>query len=68
MKYEKKGQEWIDKHIHSFMAIGPIFLGAPKAIRAIINGDKMGLETFVKDDQALVMGRFVVFFQLLLIY
>ena len=35
---------WVNEHVHSFLALGPPFLGAPKALRAVLTGDCMGLE------------------------
>ena len=37
---------FLEQNIHSFMALGPPFLGAPKTIRSLIVGDAMGLEVF----------------------
>ncbi|KAL3937493.1 MAG: hypothetical protein SGARI_002102 [Bacillariaceae sp.] len=51
------GQKWIDKYIHTYMPIGAPHLGAPKALRSSISGDKMGLDTFLNDEEALVLGR-----------
>jgi Lecithin:cholesterol acyltransferase len=53
----KKGRKWIDKHIHTYMPIGAPHLGAPKALRSTISGDKMSLDTFLNDEEALVLGR-----------
>jgi hypothetical protein len=59
LKYAKntKGQEWIDEHIDTYVPVGGPHLGAPKALRSFITGDKMGLETFLSDSEALLMGR-----------
>lgn len=54
---KKKGRKWIDKHIHTYMPIGAPHLGAPKALRSTISGDKMSLDTFLNDEEALVLGR-----------
>ena len=51
------GQAWIDKYIHTYCPIGGPHLGAPKSVRSVISGDKMGLDTFLSDTEALVMGR-----------
>ena len=53
----KCGQKWIDKYVHTYMPVGGPHLGAPKAIRATVNGDKMGLDAFLSDDEGLVLGR-----------
>ena len=54
---KNKGQAWIDKHIHSYVPVGAPHLGAQKSIRGIIDGDKMGLEAFLEDDEGLMLGR-----------
>ncbi|CAB9511663.1 Phospholipid:diacylglycerol acyltransferase [Seminavis robusta] len=54
---QARGQEWIDKHIHTYCPIGAPHLGAPKALRSLVCGDKMGLDTFLSDAEALVLGR-----------
>jgi Lecithin:cholesterol acyltransferase len=53
----KNGQRWIDKYIHTYMPVGGPHLGAPKALRSVISGDKMGLDAFLSDEEALVFGR-----------
>ena len=52
-----KDKEWCNKYVHTYMPVGAPHLGAPKALRGSIVGDKMGLEAFLKDHQALAMGR-----------
>jgi pimeloyl-ACP methyl ester carboxylesterase len=54
---QRKGRAWIDQHIHTYMPIGAPHLGAPKALRSTISGDKMSLDTFLNDEEALVLGR-----------
>jgi hypothetical protein len=39
------------------MPVGGPHLGAPKALRGIISGDKMSLDTFLNDEEALQLGR-----------
>lgn len=51
------GRQWISDHIHSWFAVGPPFLGAPKAIRGVVSGDKLGLDTFLSDDEGLMFAR-----------
>ena len=52
-----KDKEWCNKYVHTYMPVGAPHLGAPKAMRGSITGDKMGLEAFLNDHQALAMGR-----------
>mmetsp|Transcript_10073 Transcript_10073/g.21646 ORF Transcript_10073/g.21646 Transcript_10073/m.21646 type:complete len:716 (+) Transcript_10073:79-2226(+) len=54
---DTRGQEWIDKYVHTYMPIGGPHLGAPKAMRGLICGDKMGLDTFMNDEEALALSR-----------
>lgn len=56
-KGKKNGQAWIDKHIHSYVPVGAPHLGAQKSIRGIVDGDKMGLEAFLDEDEGLMLGR-----------
>ena len=51
------GDEWLNLHIHTYMPVGAPHLGAPKALRGVIDGDKMGLEAFLSDEEGLLMGR-----------
>lgn len=51
------GRAWLDRYIHTYMPVGAPHLGAPKALRAMISGDKMGLDAFLKDEEGLVLGR-----------
>ena len=53
----KKGQSWIDKHIHTYIPVGAPHIGAPKALRSMISGDKMSLDAFLSDEEALTLGR-----------
>lgn len=52
-----KGQEWLDRHIHTYMPVGAPHLGAPKAVRSVITGDKMSLDAFLSDEEAMSFGR-----------
>jgi hypothetical protein len=52
-----KGRAWIDKYIHTYMPVGGPHYGAPKALRAVTSGDKMSLDTFLDDSEALSLGR-----------
>jgi hypothetical protein len=51
------GQEWLDQYIHTYLPVGGPHLGAPKALRSVISGDKMGLDTFLNTEEALSFGR-----------
>lgn len=52
-----RGQEWLDQYIHTYMPVGGTHLGAPKALRSTVSGEKMGLDAFLSDSEALVFGR-----------
>lgn len=54
---KKSGREWIDKHVELFFMLGGPLLGSPKTLRGMISGDKMGLEAFLNDEQALKLCR-----------
>ena len=54
---QARGQDWIDQYVHTYLPIGAPHLGAPKTLRSLISGDKMGLDTFLTDTDALVLGR-----------
>jgi len=53
----KEGQEWIDKYMHTYFPVGAPHLGAPKSMRCTIIGDKMGLDTFLTEEEALTCAR-----------
>ena len=40
-----------------FQPVGGPHLGANKACRGMISGDKMGLESFLNDEEGLSLGR-----------
>ena len=48
---------WVDAHVHAFLALGPPFLGAPKAMRAVLTGDTMGLDVFLTPEEAQLFTR-----------
>eukprot|EP00403_Amphidinium_massartii_P038608 CAMPEP_0178443820 /NCGR_PEP_ID=MMETSP0689_2-20121128/39122_1 /TAXON_ID=160604 /ORGANISM="Amphidinium massartii, Strain CS-259" /LENGTH=924 /DNA_ID=CAMNT_0020067899 /DNA_START=80 /DNA_END=2855 /DNA_ORIENTATION=+ len=54
---QQKGREWIDEHIELFLPIGGPFLGAPKTLRGLFMGEKLGLDLFLSDEQALMLNR-----------
>ncbi|KAL7545588.1 hypothetical protein ACHAWF_008940 [Thalassiosira exigua] len=51
------GQAWIDRYVHTYVPVGAPHIGAQKSIRATIDGDKMGLEAFLDDNEGLLLGR-----------
>lgn len=51
------GQDWLNKYVHAFLAMGPPFLGAPKSVRAVISGDTMDLEVFLTEEEGKSMCR-----------
>mmetsp|Transcript_30290 Transcript_30290/g.63478 ORF Transcript_30290/g.63478 Transcript_30290/m.63478 type:complete len:777 (+) Transcript_30290:215-2545(+) len=51
------GQSWLNKHIDAYVPVGAPHVGAPKTIRAMMVGDKMGLDAFLEDVEGLVLGR-----------
>lgn len=40
-----------------WIAVGAPFLGAPKAVRGTVTGDRLGLDTFVTETEGLLWGR-----------
>jgi ankyrin repeat protein/pimeloyl-ACP methyl ester carboxylesterase len=49
--------EWIDTHVHAYLAMGAPFLGSSKSIRTVLFGESMGLEMFLTKDESLYMAR-----------
>lgn len=43
--------------LRPFQPVGGPHLGANKACRGMISGDKMGLESFLNDEEGLSLGR-----------
>ena len=54
---DRHQQEWIDRNIYAFLALGAPFLGSPKAMRTVLFGDSMGLEMFLTQEEALHLAR-----------
>lgn len=54
---QKAGQEWIEKYVHTYFPVGAPHLGAPKSLRGTIVGDKMGLDAFLSEEEALISAR-----------
>jgi hypothetical protein len=55
----KEGRDWIDKYIHTYFSVGAPHLGAPKSMQCTIIGDKMGLDAFLSEEEALICARSV---------
>ncbi|KAL6078804.1 Synaptotagmin-2 [Balamuthia mandrillaris] len=51
------GPEWIQQNIHTFVAVGAPWLGAPKVCRSMATGDALGLEAFMKPSEAVAFAR-----------
>eukprot|EP01094_Clydonella_sp_ATCC50884_P018051 TRINITY_DN3267_c0_g1_i1.p1 TRINITY_DN3267_c0_g1~~TRINITY_DN3267_c0_g1_i1.p1 ORF type:complete len:1413 (+),score=388.34 TRINITY_DN3267_c0_g1_i1:156-4394(+) len=51
------GRAWQSKFVESWVAIGPLFLGAPKSLRAVLTGERMGLEAFLFEFEGVAMIR-----------
>ncbi|CAE7270894.1 PSAT, partial [Symbiodinium pilosum] len=54
---KKKGQAWVDKHIHLWLAAGAPHLGAPQAVRSTVFGDNFGLDAFITGSEARAFAR-----------
>jgi hypothetical protein len=54
---EQDGQKWLDKYIHSYVPVGAPHIGAPKSVRSVFDGEKMGLDSFLDDDEGLMLSR-----------
>mmetsp|Transcript_15733 Transcript_15733/g.37817 ORF Transcript_15733/g.37817 Transcript_15733/m.37817 type:complete len:802 (+) Transcript_15733:300-2705(+) len=52
-----RDESWCTKYIHTYMPVGAPHLGAPFALRGIVSGDKMGLDAFLNEHEALAMSR-----------
>eukprot|EP01089_Gocevia_fonbrunei_P014427 TRINITY_DN3950_c1_g1_i1.p1 TRINITY_DN3950_c1_g1~~TRINITY_DN3950_c1_g1_i1.p1 ORF type:complete len:456 (+),score=85.49 TRINITY_DN3950_c1_g1_i1:1-1368(+) len=51
------GQKWIDTYVHTHIACGASWLGAPKAVRATITGDQFGLDAFLWPEEGITLCR-----------
>ena len=47
----------MESHIHSFLAVNPPFLGAPKALRTVLVGGTFGLEMFLTSAEMRFINR-----------
>eukprot|EP01117_Protostelium_nocturnum_P011179 TRINITY_DN4058_c0_g1_i2.p1 TRINITY_DN4058_c0_g1~~TRINITY_DN4058_c0_g1_i2.p1 ORF type:complete len:642 (-),score=192.45 TRINITY_DN4058_c0_g1_i2:22-1947(-) len=45
------GQQWIDDHIDTFVAVGAPWLGSPKAVKGTVVGEKFGLDLFLNEEE-----------------
>jgi len=52
------GRSWIDEKIDLWIPVGPLWLGAPKSIRATVSGERMGLEDFLYPEEGIELTRF----------
>eukprot|EP01126_Amoeba_proteus_P027846 TRINITY_DN27566_c0_g1_i1.p1 TRINITY_DN27566_c0_g1~~TRINITY_DN27566_c0_g1_i1.p1 ORF type:complete len:112 (-),score=26.30 TRINITY_DN27566_c0_g1_i1:68-403(-) len=52
-----KGREWIDHHIHTFVSVAAPWIGAPKSLRGLISGEKMGLDAIFNNKDAQRFSR-----------
>lgn len=57
VKQDHGGQEWIDKYIGAFLAVGAPWLGSTKVFRGLISGDPMGMDIFLMMEESIVMGH-----------
>jgi len=48
---------WAETHIHSFLAVAPPFLGAPKIMRTILFGGSFGLDMFLTAAEMCFINR-----------
>ena len=46
-----------NKKVEMWIAVGAPFLGAPKAVRGTVTGDRLGLDTFINETEGLLWGR-----------
>eukprot|EP01119_Soliformovum_irregulare_P025709 TRINITY_DN9597_c0_g1_i3.p1 TRINITY_DN9597_c0_g1~~TRINITY_DN9597_c0_g1_i3.p1 ORF type:complete len:451 (+),score=106.59 TRINITY_DN9597_c0_g1_i3:83-1435(+) len=54
---ETDATAWIKCYVHTFFAVGPPWLGAPKIGRALISGEAMGLDHFLFGKERLRLAR-----------
>lgn len=43
--------------MHTFMAVGAPWLGASKAIRGLVTGEKFGMDAFLNDNEAITFSH-----------
>lgn len=55
--HRHKGKAWLDQHVHTYFVVGAPHLGAPKSVRGTMVGDRMGLEAFLNEEEALILAR-----------
>ncbi|GBG32689.1 Phospholipid:diacylglycerol acyltransferase [Hondaea fermentalgiana] len=55
---DRRGREWIDQHIDTYLPVGGPHLGSPSALQSLVHGSNMGLPAaFLSSHAALIMGR-----------
>eukprot|EP01098_Paradermamoeba_levis_P014073 TRINITY_DN6604_c0_g1_i1.p1 TRINITY_DN6604_c0_g1~~TRINITY_DN6604_c0_g1_i1.p1 ORF type:complete len:843 (-),score=239.72 TRINITY_DN6604_c0_g1_i1:41-2251(-) len=57
MRAQPGGEAWLDKHVHTFMAVGAPWLGAPKVVRSLATGERMGMEALIKQKDGVRFAR-----------
>ncbi|ELR15075.1 C2 domain containing protein [Acanthamoeba castellanii str. Neff] len=57
MQNDRYGRKWIDDNVHTFMAVGAPWLGASKAIRGLVTGEKFGMDAFLNDNEAITFSH-----------
>lgn len=55
--FQDDGEKWLEDNIHTFIAVGAPWLGAPKSLRGLVTGERMGLEALLDREEALMWGR-----------
>ena len=50
-------REWISERIHTWIPVGPLWLGAPKSVRATTSGERMGLDAFLFEEEGILLSR-----------
>jgi hypothetical protein len=53
----ENAEEWLDTHIHAWMALGAPLLGAPVTMRSMMIGDTLGLDLFLHSYEGVQLAR-----------
>ena len=54
---EKKGQVWIDQHIHSYVPVNGTHIGVPKAVKQVVLVDESTMNNFLTFEECVLFGR-----------